>query len=122
MLNLNGISIKYFNEELNPESYKKIVSVFYDLDGLLRGDTETKEIINLLEKYNEFKINIKNEDKRLSLDEILIKNFKSGFEKPTDDYCPSYGTLIDMLYDVGNIINYNMNGLVDTLDEITYEC
>lgn len=54
------------------------------------------------------------------LDDILIKYFGSGFENPEDTDCESYEKLIKLLYDVGTLVERDVNYIVDILDSIAH--
>lgn len=56
-----------------------------------------------------------------SLDEILVKYFGSGFPLPESPCCASYEKLISLLYDIGELAEHDMNGIIETLDEISNE-
>lgn len=60
-------------------------------------------------------------NKDMTLDEILIKYFGSGFPFPEAPSCESYEKLISLLYDVADLTETDVNNMVETLDDIAAE-
>lgn len=116
---LKIISLIYYGEDLN-KNYKKILITCYDIKKLANDET----IDEIIKEIKRCKIGeeVNSSDKEYRcLDSILINNWGEGFKEPEDTFCDNYGKLINMLYDLGDFSSVDVNGIVDKLDEITYE-
>lgn len=104
------------------KNYDFVADLFYDLVGLgTLNEEDANEAISKLNKNSGFQKSKEEKCSLITLDEILVKYFKSGFKYLESTSSEGYVALTDLLYDLANmkIISLNVvNETIDYLDEL----
>lgn len=126
MKRLNDILIKHFNcAYYEPElvigndSYQDLVEMLFEVGELTESQGVIKDIVKALDGICG-RETIKRTEWQ-SLEDILLIHFEEGFPFPEAPCCDSYNKLIDVLYDVSNLLSINVEDIVETLDDICIE-
>ena len=126
---LEEILIEYFDRDskLNEPSfynaYERLIELLNSVSFL--AYVSVNDVVDALDSICD--INIPTLEHRIScyepLDDILIKYFGSGFPFPEAQSCDSYGKLVELLYEIGDLTEYNgvIADMIETLDNICNE-
>ena len=101
------------------DSYQDLINLLFEVGDLAEAPNVIEDIVKALDSICGRKTVKKTE--WLSLEEILENHFEEGFPFPEAPCCDSYGRLVDVLYDVSNLLNIDLEDIVETLDDICCE-
>ena len=104
------------SEIIQYDSYKELVELLYEVGDLAESVDLIENVVKMLDRITGRKSSKFTEWE--PLEDILIKHFGEGFPFPEAPCCDSYGKLVDVLYDVSNLLNINLEDIVETLDDI----
>ena len=104
------------SEIIQYDSYKELVELLYEVGDLAESVDLIENVVKMLDRITGRKSSKFTEWE--PLEDILIKHFGEGFPFPEAPCCDSYGKLVDVLYDVSNLLNINLEDILETLDDI----
>ncbi len=116
---LDDLLTKHFGDGLSlPDTtqYDELVELLYEVGDLAEFPDLIENIVNKLDRIAGRKSSKNTEWE--PLEDILIKHFGEGFPFPEAPCCDSYDKLVDVLYDLSNLLNINLEDIVETLDDI----